>query len=72
MFEMTEEERKDDPVLDPESPKRKLKLSLSQKMAEQSASEGLGLSRFALPVSEQEFSEAAKGVVPSNTKKNDC
>ena len=72
MFEMTEEEWKDDSMLDPEPPKKKLKLSLSQKMAEQSASEGLGLSRFALPVSEQEFSEAAKGVALSNTKKNNC
>ena len=70
MFKMTEQEWKDDLVLNPKPAKRKLKLSLSQKKAEQSASQGPGLSRFAFPVSEQEFSETAKGVIPSNAMKN--
>ena len=42
--------------LDP--PKKKLKLSLKSK------------SRFASPTDKEKFSEAAKGVVPENTKKN--
>ena len=54
------------------STKKKLKLPLSQKNAEQVASESLGLSRLTLPVSKQELSEAAEKVVPFITKKNNC
>ena len=42
-------------------PKKKLPLSLTRKK-----------SRFATPVSEEEFCDAANGVVPLNTKKNNC
>ena len=57
----------------PTSPKKKLKLSLAKKKtectSELSASKA---SRFATPVSEKEVNEAAKGVVPTNTKKNNA
>ena len=57
----------------PAPPKKKLKLSLAKKKtectSELSASKA---SRFATPVSEKEVNEAAKGVVPTNTKKNNA
>ena len=57
----------------PPTPKKKLKLSLAKKKtectSELSASKA---SRFATPVSEKEVNEAAKGVVPTNTKKNNA
>ena len=57
----------------PTPPKKKLKLSLAKKKtectSELSASKA---SRFATPVSEKEVNEAAKGVVPTNTKKNNA
>ena len=53
----------------PTPPKKKLKLSLAKKKtectSELSASKA---SRFATQVSEKEVNEAAKGVVPTNTK----
>ena len=53
--------------------KKKLKLSLNKKKPA-SASElpSQKASRFAAPVSEEEVEEAGKGVVPSNTKKNNA
>ena len=57
----------------PTPPKKRLKLSLAKKKtectSEPSASKA---SRFATPVSEKEVNEASKGVVPTNTKKNNA
>ena len=62
-----------DPPPPPTPPKKKLKLSLAKKKtectSELSASKA---SRFATPVSEKEVNEAAIGVVPTNTKKNNA
>ena len=44
--------------------------TFSKEKAEQLASEGPGLSRLALPLSQQELTEAAEEVVHFNTKKN--
>ena len=46
---------------EPSPPKKKLKLSLSSKKP-----------RFAAPVTSEKLSDAAKGVVPNNTKKNNA
>ena len=58
-------------VDDPSSPppaKKKLSLSLTKKAQTSQSS----ASRFAPPVSEVHYVEAAKGVVPMNTKKNNA
>ena len=58
--------------LDSEPPPwKKLKLCLSKNKVCQEEKVPSS-SRFADPVSEEELTEAAKGVVPSNTKKNNC
>ena len=55
----------------PTPPKKKLKLSLAKKKTECTSELSTSkASRFATPVSEKEVNEAAKGVVPTNTKKN--
>ena len=46
---------------EPSPPKKKLKLSLSSKKP-----------RFAAPVTSEKFRDAAKGVVPDNTNKNNA
>ena len=57
----------------PTPPKKKLKLSLNRKKTVSTSElSTLKASRFAAPVSEEEVKEAAKGVVPSNTKKNNA
>ena len=57
----------------PTSPKKKLKLSLAKKKTEcTSELSALKANRFATPVSEKEVNEAAKGVAPTNTKKNNA
>ena len=57
----------------PTPPKKKLKLSLIKKKTEcTSELSALKASRFATSVSEKEVNEAAKGVVPMNTKKNNA
>ena len=57
----------------PNSSKKKLKLSLNRKKtASTSELSTLKVSRFAAPVSEEEVKEAAKGMVSSNTKKNNA
>ena len=57
----------------PTPPKKKLKLSLAKKKTEcTSELSTLKGSEFATPVSEKEVNEAAKGVVPTNTKKNNA
>ena len=57
---------------DPSSPhpakKKKLSLSLTKKAQTSQSS----ASRFAPPVSEVHYVEAAKSVVPTNTKKNNA
>ena len=53
-------------------PKKKLKLSLAKKTECTSELSALKASRFATPVSEKKVNEAAKGVVPTNTKKNNA
>ena len=55
-----------------EPPKKETEVATFSKKAEQLASKGLYLSRFALLVSEQELFEAAEKIVPFNTKKNNC
>ena len=57
--------------LDPPTPPKKLSLAKKKTecTSELSASKA---SRFATPVSEKEVNEAAKGVVPTNTKKNNA
>ena len=57
----------------PTPPKKKLKLSLAKKKTE--CTSELSTSKasvFATLVSEKEVNEAAKGVVPTNTKKNNA
>ncbi len=54
-----------DPDPEPPKKKQKLNLSISKKTLCKPTS-----SRFATPISEEEFSDAAKGVIPCNTKKN--
>ena len=57
----------DDPSSPPPAKKKKLSLSLTKARTSQSSA-----SRFAPPVSEVHYVEAAKGVVPMNTKKNNA
>ena len=58
----------DDPSSPPPAKKKKLSLSLTKKARTSQSS----ASRFAPPVSEVHYVEAAKGVVPMNTKKNNA
>ena len=58
----------DDPSEAPPAKKNKLSLSLKKKARTSRSS----VTRFAPPVSEVHFVEAAKGVVPKNTKKNNA
>ena len=58
--------------LDPELPKKKLRMSLSKSASKLKTTEMSipSTSQFAVPVSNEQFTEAVKGVVPTNTKKN--
>ena len=55
--------------LDPDPPKQKLRLSLSKSTSKTTEKPVPSTSRFAVPVSNEQFTEAAKGVVPTNMKK---
>ena len=50
-------------------PQKKARLSLKLKKKRQPLKEIENSSRFRSPVKESEYSEAAKGVIPANTKK---
>ena len=54
---------------DPPGKKKKLPLSLKKKTGTGVVRYTRSTSRFAPPVTEVEFTAAAKGVVPTNTKK---
>ena len=56
----------DDPSLPPPAKKKRLLLSLTKK-ARASHSTAVSTSRFAPPITEVQFTEAAKGIVPINT-----